>query len=305
MLKFVDISVVIPTRNRVKTLVSSLKTLDDQTLLPKEIIIVDGSDDFQSDLSLDQFERIGLNIQWLRANELGAAAQRNQGVSASNGDFVLFMDDDVYLETDVLEKLWTGMNTLNGAGAVNAMIKNQQYTTPGTISRLMYRLMSGERLDSYAGKLIGPAWNLLPEDRGDLPDYVRCEWLNTTCTLYKKESMPKPVFPAHFQGYSFMEDVALSYFVNRKYSLWNCRTARVYHDSQSGDHKSDVAAMSEMELVNRHFVMKNLLNKSKFSDYLKLAVFECFQVITSLASSRTCKIFPELVIGKLRALRKL
>jgi len=109
-----------------------------------------------------------------------------------------------------------------GIGGVNAMITNQQYHTPGRVSRIMYRLMHGKKSASYAGKCIGPASNLLPQDIDSLPEYQPVEWLNTTCTLYRKEALPQPAFHSHFTGYSLMEDVSLSLTVakNGNYTMF-------------------------------------------------------------------------------------
>jgi hypothetical protein len=139
---------------------------------------------------------------------------------------------------------------------------------------------------SYAGRVLGPAVNLLPEDREDLPEVVPVEWLNLGCTFYRRQALPDPPFPDHFKGYSLMEDVALSLTVSQRWKLANARTARIYHDSQPGAHKSDPALLAEMQLINRHFVMTKILGRDRVSDYLKLALFEFFSLVSSLQSRR-------------------
>lgn len=293
-------SVVIPTRNRAVVLQKTLATLLAQTVLPAEVLIVDASEAHRPDQPLiDGFAGRGAILQWLKANECGAAVQRNQGVAAARYPFILFMDDDVYLEADVVEKLWKGMQTQSGAGAVNAMITNQRYATPGKATRWMYRVLSGEKKDTYAGKIIGPAWNLLPEDREELPEYMPCEWLNTTCTLYRREALPSPVFQSHFTGYSLMEDVALSVQVGKSWKLYNARTARIYHDSQPGQHKRSAYALARMELVNRHYVMASVLKRRSAKDYFKFVLFQLFGVGMGLTSAKGWKNLIPTVFGKL------
>jgi len=301
----VEISVIIATRNRSDVLLRCLHTLAEQTVKPAELIIIDASDelpDHDRVLSLQQLLKAPL--LWEKAIVHGAAAQRNQGMKKSNFPFVLFMDDDVYLQADVIKKLWDGMQR-PGTGAVSSMITNQRYTAPGKLSRYMYRLMSGKRLDSYAGLVIGPAWNLLPEDRETLPEYVRCEWLNTTCTLYRKSLMPDPVFSSHFHGYSLMEDVTLSLQIGKSAILLNARTARIYHDSQPGSHKNNPAEIASMQLVNRYFVMTKIMNRSSFSDKLKLAALEVFGTITSLRTARNVLILPRVLYGKMKGVYQI
>ena len=69
------------------------------------------------------------------------------------------------------------------------MITNQQYHSPGRLSRFIYWLLDGSR-PTYAGRILGPAVNLLPEDRDDLGEVVPVDWLNLGCTLYRRDACP-------------------------------------------------------------------------------------------------------------------
>src|SRR5207249_600049 len=105
--------------------------------------------------------------------------------------------------------LWKALQSDSRLGGVNAMIVNQQYHSPGFVSRTVFRVLHGRAERTYAGRVIGPAVNLLPEDRDDLPEVVPTEWLNTGCTLYRREALPEPPFDLLFTGYSMMEDLTL------------------------------------------------------------------------------------------------
>jgi len=185
------------------------------------------------------------------------------------------------------------------------MITNQQYRAPGRVSGYLFRLMAGRTESTYAGRLLGPAVNLLPEDNETLAEVVPVEWLNTTCTLYRREALPSPPFPKHFQGYSLMEDVTLSATVAQNWLLANARTARIYHDSQPGEHKADARAIAEMQLVNRHYVMTKVLGRNSCSDYMKLAVFELFSLASGLRSQAGRKALPLALRGRVGALRRM
>jgi glycosyltransferase involved in cell wall biosynthesis len=213
---------------------------------------------------------------YLRADKLGAAAQRNQGVAAASHDFILFHDDDIIFEPHCIARLWAALNSSSLWGGINAMISNQQYSTPGRVTGPVLRILGGAPGADYAGRVIGPGVNLLPADRPTMPDVVPVDWLSTTCTLYRREALPVPPFLAHFTGYSLMEDLALSLMVGKSWKLANARTARIFHDSQPGDHKNNHAQLAEMELVNRHFVMTKVLGLSRPSDYLRLGMWEAF-----------------------------
>jgi glycosyltransferase involved in cell wall biosynthesis len=277
------ISAVIATRNRAVSLSRTLDSLLEQDFLPVEFIVVDASvDDATKKVISDLGNRVASSavVRWVKADISGAASQRNQGVSHATQPFIWFFDDDIIFQPGCVERLWKAIQSDGQLGGVSAMIINQRYESPGFVSRTVFTLMHGRWERSFAGKLIGPAVNLLPEDRNGLPEIVAVEWLNLGCTLYRLEALPTPPFPSRFTGYSLMEDVALSLRVMQAgWKLANARIARIFHDSQPGDHKANVSALSAMELVNRHYVMTSILLRRGLRDYLRLILFEIFQMV--------------------------
>jgi glycosyltransferase involved in cell wall biosynthesis len=302
--ELLPLSVVIPTRERAAVLRRTLESLAVQSVQPAQVILVDASSD-QATRSLcveRPVSGLGAEVVWHAAQTPGAASQRNQGVQECRHAVIGFFDDDILFEPDCVVRLWRALQSGAGLGGVNAMISNQRYQPPRRVSRFMFRLMAGRGETSYAGHVLGPAINLLPEDRDDLPEVVPVQWLNTTCTLYRRQALPQPTFPSHFIGYSLMEDLTLSLTVGRHWKLANARTARIYHDSQRGEHKEDVVAMSAMELVNRHYVMTKVMGKRSFRDYAKLAVWELFQLASCAIDDHGGVVFWRQLRGRMLGL---
>lgn len=299
--QYLPLSAVLPTKDRASVLLRTLGSLAMQSVLPAELIVVDASSD---DYTRGEVEAWGAARQgatraiFRRATVAGAAAQRNQGVAIATQPFVWFFDDDILFEPECVARLWRAIESDAALGGVNATIVNQRYQPPGRVSRMMFALMSGRNEPTFAGKVLGPAVNLLPEDRDDLPEVVPTEWLNTTCTIYRREALPDTPFDSIFTGYSMMEDLTLSLRVAKRWRLANARTARIFHDSQPGAHKADIAALAEMELVNRHYVMTQVLGRARAPDYARLALWEAFQFACSASKGARLR-------GKLRALRRL
>jgi hypothetical protein len=185
------------------------------------------------------------------------------------------------------------------------MIVNQRYQPPGLVSRILFTLMHGRREKSFAGRVIGPAINLLPEDREDLPEIVPVQWLNLGCTLYRREALPSPPFDSVFVGYSMMEDLTLSLRVGRHWKLANARTARIFHDSQPGDYKADVRALAAMELVNRHYVMTKICERRGVAAYLRLWLWELFQLFVTCARSASRSKAWAMCRGQFDGLRQI
>lgn len=275
------VTAVVPTCDRPQALARTLSSLRAQRTLPAELIVVDASSDGSTRAQVRAFAAQVADacaVRWIPADVRGAAAQRNQGVSGASQPVIWFFDDDILFEPDCVVRLWQAMAADASLGGVNAMIVNQRYDEPGRVSRLLFALMEGRNRPTYAGRVIGPAVNLLPEDRDDLPELVPVDWLNTGCTLYRRAAIPEPPFDSVFTGYSMMEDLTLSLRVGRAWKLANVRTARIFHDSQPGVYKSDVSTMAAMELVNRHYVMTEVLGRTRFADYCRLVAWEAFQL---------------------------
>ncbi|MBW4506925.1 MAG: glycosyltransferase [Scytonematopsis contorta HA4267-MV1] len=304
MCKLLPISAIVPTRHRSVPFGRMLHSLAQQSVQPMEMIVVDGSsDDNTRNLCQSKIPGLATKIHYHRATEIGAATQRNQAMSHATLSVIWLLDDDILFEPECLAHLWAALESDSLLGGVNAMITNQRYSTPGRVSRLLFAFLNGQTEISYAGKCIGPALNLLPEDNPNLPEVVSVEWLNSTCTLYRRQALPHPLFSSMFTGYSLMEDLTLSLIVGKKWRLANARTARIFHDSQSGDHKNNVATLAQMELVNRHYVMTKILNKQQLGDYFKLLVLQIYEIIATSISAKHS--LPLLLLGKWQGLKEI
>jgi GT2 family glycosyltransferase len=285
-----------------------LQSLLAQGCLPTEVVVIDASLDGKSQVVVEEartsFPR-ECELKWIAAVRRGAAAQRNQGCAIATQRVLWFFDDDVLFEPDCLEMLWEALESSARMGGVNAIIENQRYHPPGRASALLFAIMNGKREASYAGRVLGPAINVLPDASEAVPEIARVEWLNTGCTLYRREALPVPPFESVFTGYSMMEDLALSLRVAREWDLATVRRARVVHDSQPAAYKSDEGLLAEMELVNRHYVMTSVLGRRRMSDALRLMLWETFQLLVGAINHRLGRTFWKILRGKVRATRRL
>jgi glycosyltransferase involved in cell wall biosynthesis len=299
-IEFLPVSAVVPTRDRALVLARTLESLSAQNILPTELIIVDGSADTATrQVVVDQLKWSSrCKVVWSRATQLGAGPQRNQGVAHATQPFIWFFDDDILFESQCVRRLWEAISTNMTLGGVSAMIVNQRYHNPGSVSRCLFTLLHRRHEASFAGRVIGPAVNILPEDRDDLCEVVSVEWLNLGCTMYRRDALPSPPFDSIFSGYSLMEDVTLSLRVSQRWKLANVRTARIYHDSQPGIHKDNVRELARMELINRHYIMTRILMRSGFLHYAELVGWEAFQLVSAVASAHTRRHVGASILGK-------
>ena len=96
-----NVSVVIPCFNRIKTLSRSIDSVVNQTYKPSEIIIVDdGSTDGTRDFIIKSYP----NIKYFFQPKKGVSSARNKGIRESSSDWVAFLDSDDEWLPQKLEK---------------------------------------------------------------------------------------------------------------------------------------------------------------------------------------------------------
>ncbi|MEO8196924.1 MAG: glycosyltransferase [Thermoanaerobaculia bacterium] len=307
-MKRLPVSAVVPTKDRSEILRLTLASLERQEILPAELIVVDASAGNETQRVLREFSDRVFDrclVIWIPAATSGAAVQRDQGVGAATQPVIWFFDDDIRFEVDCVARLWAALQSDDRLGGVSAMITNQHYGAPSTMSRWMFGLMAGGARPSYAGCVLGPAVNLLPSNSEQLPEVVAVEWLNLTCTAYRRRALPQRLFSAQFTGYSIMEDLTLSVIVGRDWGLANARTARIYHDSQPGSHKDDPGEMARMVLVNRYYVMTRVLGRRRWRDFAKLGLWVLFSHLSAVRDSAGRATLLARLSGEFRALRDI
>jgi cellulose synthase/poly-beta-1,6-N-acetylglucosamine synthase-like glycosyltransferase len=97
-----EISVIIPTRNRADLLPMALDALRNQSLARSrfEVIIVDDGSTDNTQAVLKRFDDLPLHV--FGQNQAGIAAAKNLGIFASRSPILLFLDDDDVADQDLL-----------------------------------------------------------------------------------------------------------------------------------------------------------------------------------------------------------
>lgn len=97
------VSIIIPVYNAEKTIDKCLESILNQTYQHYEVILVnDGSKD-NSLKVLRRYEQAYHQIRVISKDNTGASDSRNQGIRASYGTYLLFIDSDDYVDSDYLE----------------------------------------------------------------------------------------------------------------------------------------------------------------------------------------------------------
>jgi glycosyltransferase involved in cell wall biosynthesis len=129
-----EITVIVPTYNRVDSLKQCLQALQQQTLPAHQyevLVVDDGSTDGTARYLRELATRWPAFRFYSQANA-GPAAARNKGIAAARGRVIAFTDDDCIPQRDWLEVIHTTFQTENCVGLQGSTYTDRQDITPLT-----------------------------------------------------------------------------------------------------------------------------------------------------------------------------
>ena len=192
---------------------ATLNSLNLGTLVPDEIIIcLPNKGHLVKNLSIYK------NTVVVYSEKYGQVCQRICGFKATNGDYVLQMDDDVVISSDCLELLMSSMVNHRGRVAVSPCWFNIANNEPlhkhkqnGVLMFLYYRLINGST--GYSpGKisLAGTNFGVNPKEVHE--KNIDVDWQPGGCILHNKKNLIlDSYYPYERKAYS--EDLIHSYFL--------------------------------------------------------------------------------------------
>jgi glycosyltransferase involved in cell wall biosynthesis len=248
------LTVVIPTRNRQKELISLLEYLKSQVIV-NEIIIVDSSD--QKNLNTRDLDN---NVKYIYTEIKSAAIQRNIGISTvkEKCDYVAFLDDDVLPPQNYFSKLIDSMELTNAIG-VSGIAVNKKKETSKNQNELAYFLRRIFMLDSSKkGVVLKSGVNTAVDMKIKNKELVQAEWL-IGCAIWDFHKIKSFRFNENFYGQSLGEDVLFSMRAN-KYGKLYVNTKVILNHYESVLERPNEYIFYRMWVNNRLYIIKELAN---------------------------------------------
>jgi glycosyltransferase involved in cell wall biosynthesis len=210
-----NFSILIATKNRPKELALLLDSITKSTILPSKLVIVFSGADINQIVS-DYIPT--LNIELIRSEIASQIFQKSEGIKAlkSNDGWVLFLDDDVLIDSKAIEIL------------VNHYICNDKYSQYVgfglAIKNMTYRKLNIlSKFLLYVFKLYSFKQGVITKS-GHPQSYLHhsfdCDvsWLNGT-SLWRSDVLKKYLENNLIVDYSSYEDVIFSYSVSKNHNL--------------------------------------------------------------------------------------
>lgn len=245
------VSVVIPTKDRPDELSRMLETMAAQTVAPLEVIVVDAS---EPPVEAVAIEHSDLPMRYLRHLPPSSAQQRNRGLETVSPDatFVMFVDDDVLLRPDALERMFAYFAEAPApvAGAALNILDAEDRTT-GWLRRSA--LVRGLGLYSATpGDVARSGWQTAA---ATVDRVTPVRWLSTCAVWWRRDAIRRHRFDPFFVGYSYLEDLDFSLGMARDHDLVVVPDGMLEHiPSKKG--RSSRFAFGRMEVENRLYVVR-------------------------------------------------
>lgn len=196
------ISIIIPTFNYGRFIAEAIQSALGQTLKPVEVIVVD---DGSTDDTAEVVERFGDRVRYIRQENAGVSMARNNGVAASRGELIAFLDADDIWEPTKLERQAEKFAADSEIGLVHCGMREFDSESGETIAMLTEG-MEGEVADELLlwdrPVIVGPGGTIMVsrkafEEAGGFDPRMACgeDWdlCYRIARSYKVGFVPEPL----------------------------------------------------------------------------------------------------------------
>jgi glycosyltransferase involved in cell wall biosynthesis len=231
-----SISIVVPTKNRPAEIARMLASVRAQPTLPIEVIVVDQS---QPPYDLEPFPQ--LRHVW-DPQISGASAARNRGIDAASGDVILFLDDDVVLESDCVREVAAAFGARPDLIGAQCAIHNPWDDLPVSLYDVSTRVFEHGFFSARPKRT----------RREHIPRLI-----DGLASAYRRDFLAHERFDEALPGYSLAEDWDLTKRAVRYGSVTIVRPARVRHE-HSQRNRHDARAYAQLRRTNILYLFDKL-----------------------------------------------
>ena len=257
---------VIATCNRSEKLKRIVKNTQNQTKKTNAIIIIDSSDEINSDF-LNIESNKDFRLKYFHTKIKSASKQRNIGIDycftelkIEDDDLILFLDDDLIIPDNYIEKLFNGIklgfNGISGI-SINPNFKVNIATRILDIYLFLFGIKTG-----FKGEVLKSGFTN-PVGRRKNEKFIQVSWL-ICCAMWQAKFLRGTRFDEFLTGYSLGEDVILStHLKNIKSAKLGVDTTLEFINDSAVTGKINLIEYDEKVFYMRNKVVENIGYTSK------------------------------------------
>lgn len=299
---------VTPTLERSGEVAELLKNLAQQTILPFELILVDGAPHTEirtEELVIQQTKNLPYVVHYIRHGG-GTAIQRNVGIEKALGDFIAFVDDDIRLEADFFSRILEIFNKDHErkVGGVIGYITNQYLDLKKSrrwqwLRRLkLLTTYEPGRFDFNSG---------YPINRYLQPPFVgvkEVDFMSTNCAVWRRVVIDSGLrFDEFFTGYGVLEDAHFALRAGKHWKLLECGSACCIHlRSKSG--RENPRQIMRKTAINHRYVFIDIVPQRTWVQEFRFWRVQLFDLVSLLiaASGSPQRAHWLMVVGKIEGI---
>ncbi len=278
--KVVTVTLILCTCDRPEMIKRLLSSLEELTVKPDQIIIVDASEGEATSEVVAGFS--GLQIEYYRSSK-GLTYQRNVGLTKAKCDVAGFLDDDIVPDRDCFEQLKSVFSDDSIYGVVPYIYENNEQVLSG-FNGFCFRITSKLWGRKYIAKALGK--NYVPDEvfSGIVDDVVA-----NGCSFYRKAVFEEFSFADWMEGYCYGEDAEFGLRVSKQHKIIGSGDVRLHH-WHTGTGKGNPFVVSEMSVYNYVRIIgisgQNYIIARKMDIVLRRFACTVFHFIISLLKLR-------------------
>ncbi|MGC9973940.1 MAG: glycosyltransferase [Gaiellaceae bacterium] len=240
-------SVVIPTLRRPEPLRGVIESLLACVPLPDEIIIVDGDPEESARHVVDELasNTSALRLVYL-VSETGSTRQRNRGIDASTCDVLVFLDDDVVVDTAIFAHFADAYRDSQLVG-VTGNVNGTEPRRIGSRNSRLRRWLIGTRKQGTFTRFGYPRYLV---DRNREQDVERQPGGLASA---RREAAVVTRFDELLTGYAVAEDEDFSYRLSRLGRVRYVPSISIWHEQHG---VRDQRAVNTKLVLNRTYLFK-------------------------------------------------
>lgn len=262
-----EVSIIISTYKRPDDLQVALESILIQSISPKEVIIVDDINDPDVKEIVSRFrgKDCGIVFKYVH-NTYGKSLTiaRNVGAKQSIGDIILFLDDDVILDSNFLKELIRVYDEVPNAKCVQGRITNDYKFSPFW-NKFHEMFLMWHQSNIYAVLSSGKSTRTYQPNK-----LINCQWATGANLSIKKEIFEEFRFDEKLIRYCFGEDMDFSYRIYKKYPNGVLQTpyAKLIHNWAPGSRLPNLKLIVMEKAYTLYFISKNM---NSYKNYICFA----------------------------------
>lgn len=238
------VSIIIPTFNRLQTLLATIESIRRQKPADYEIIVVD---DCSTDSTAAEIRaRYGSSVKLVSTDRrLGPSYARNTGLSKASGEYVWFLDSDVVLpDESLMQRMVSTFESDPGIGSLGGEIVVHEDTPERAYGRRIRWNATNERVTAYKGSCL-----------------VECDYL-ATCNCFTRRKYVTELNGFDERFVFGAEDMDLGLRLRQKglRNYVNHALAVLHYHEKKGRYKNETThyQRTRVQFIKKHFVTTSL-----------------------------------------------